>query len=158
MRRRLRLVATLALLALPAAAPQPRETVTFVVSPHSEVRDLSSGELRRVFLGQTSRWRDRHRIVLCLRQPTSPEGRILLDRVVRMSDIDYSQYWIGAIFRGEAAAVPRIFASREALLRAVAGNPDAIGYVLTSDQPVAPARAITIDGKSPQDPGYRVER
>jgi ABC-type phosphate transport system substrate-binding protein len=158
MRRRLGLVAALVLLLLPAAAPQPRETLTFVVSPRSEVRDLSYAELRRLFLGQTSRWRDRHRVVVFLRSPASPEGRILLDRVVRMSDIDYSQHWIGAIFRGEAAAVPRIFESRQALLRAVAENPDAIGYVLTSDQPVGPARAITIDGKTPQDPEYRVAR
>jgi len=150
-----------ALAALGLAATSPRAHVvsaTFVVSPHSAVRDLSSSELRRIFLGQTGRWRDRHRIVLCLPPARSPEETLLLDRVVRMSAIDYSQQWVGAVFRGEAAAVPRVFGSRQALLEAVSGNPYAIGVVATTEEPIEPAVGITIDGKSPDDPVYPVRR
>jgi ABC-type phosphate transport system substrate-binding protein len=152
------LVALVALQLLGAAAPPHRETVTFVVSPRSPLRDLSSAELRRIFLGETSRWNDHRRIVLLLRPMTSPESRLLLDRVVTMSAIDYSQHWIGAVFRGEAASIPRVADSREALLKAVADDPRAIGFVLSTAEPLAPAAAITIDGKTPDDPRYPVGR
>jgi ABC-type phosphate transport system substrate-binding protein len=153
------LLVSLALLGLTAAAPHARmASATFVVSPHSALRDLSSSELRRIFLGQTSRWRDRHRIVLCLPPTRSPEETLLLDRVVRMSAIDYSQQWVGAVFRGEVAAVPRVFGSRQALLEAVAENPYAIGVVATTEETIEPAVAITVDGKSPDDPAYPVRR
>jgi ABC-type phosphate transport system substrate-binding protein len=147
-RRILPVIALLALVVLSAAAPR-RQSITFVVSPRSAVRNLSSGDLRRIFLGQTSRWPDRRRIVLRLRPANSPEGRLFLEGVVSMTAIDYSQHWLGAVFRGEAASIPRELDSREALLKTVAADPAAIGFVLTSDDPVAPAVAITIDGKPP---------
>jgi ABC-type phosphate transport system substrate-binding protein len=156
--RVVRLTVVLALAAFAATAQRPRESVTFVVSARSEVRDLSRAELRRIFLGQTSRWGNRHRIVLCIRPTDSPEGRIVLDRLVQMSDIDYSQHWIGAVFRGAAASAPAVYPSREALLKAVSNNPDAIGFVLTSEQPPAPARAITVDRKTAEDPSYPIAR
>jgi ABC-type phosphate transport system substrate-binding protein len=159
MRVHKQLLVVLAVLGLAAASPRAHiVSATFVVSPHSAVRDLSSSELRRIFLGQTSRWRDRHRVVLCLPAARSPEETLLLDRVVRMSAIDYSQQWVGAVFRGEAAAVPRVFASRQALLEAVAGNPYAIGVVATTEEAIEPAVAITVDGKNPDDPAYAVQR
>ena len=156
--RVVRLMVVLALAAFGTAAERPRESVTFVVSARSTVHDLSAAELRRIFLGQTSRWSDRHRIVVCLRPTDSPEGRIMLDRLVRMSDIDYSQNWIGAVFRGAAATAPAVYPSREALLKAVANSPDAIGFVLTADPLPAAVRAITVDRKTPDDPAYPIAR
>jgi len=159
MNARNQLLAIVALVALAAATAHPRvSSATFVVSPRSEVRDLSSAELRRIFLGQTARWRDHHRIVICLPPARSPEETLLLERVVRMSAIDFSQQWVGAVFRGEAASAPHLFDSRESLLKAVSENRYAIGVVATSDQTVSPAVAITIDGKSPDDPSYPVQR
>lgn len=156
MNRRALVVMMLAIATL-AAAPQ-RQSVTFVVSPRSMVRNLSSAELRRVFLGQTSRWPNGRRIVVCLPPTNSPEARIVLDRVARMSEIDYSQNWLGAVFRGDVATAPRIYVSREALLKTVAESEDAIGFVLTSEKSVSPARAVTIDGKTAEDVTYPVTR
>jgi len=156
--RVVRLMALLALAAFGAAAQHARQSVTFVVSARSTVHDLSAAELRRIFLGQTSRWSNRHRIVVCLRPTDSPEGRIMLDRVARMSDIDYSQNWIGAVFRGAAATAPAVFPSREALLETVANNPDAIGFVLNAAPLPAAVRAITVDRKSTDDPAYPIAR
>ncbi|MEO8034583.1 MAG: hypothetical protein ABI837_09125 [Acidobacteriota bacterium] len=149
------MMSVVALLALAAAAPQ-RQSVTFVVSPRSSLRNLSAGELRRIFLGRTSRWPNRRRVVVCLRPTDSPEGAIMLERVARMSEIDYSQNWLGAVFRGDVSSVPRIYGSRDALIKTVAGDEDAIGFVLTSEKAVTPARSITIDGKAPDDASYPV--
>jgi ABC-type phosphate transport system substrate-binding protein len=158
MKRRVGMAMVLALAAIGAAAPAAlRERVVFVVAPGSRTADLSSAELRRIVLGQTTRWNDRRRIVLCLRPTDSPEGRLVLERLARMSGIDYSQHWLGAVFRGDAASVPRVFDTRAALLQAVAENPDAIGFVLAGE-PVAPLREVTVDGKAPADPAYPLAR
>ena len=115
-----------------AAATTP-QTIVFITSPKRAPLELSSAELRRIFLGQTSRWRDGHRIVLLVRPATTPEGRTFLDRIVQMPEIDYSQWWIGEVFRGEAAAPPRVIETPEKMIRAVAANPDAIGFLSPSD-------------------------
>jgi len=157
MKTRIGLTLLVALMTIGAAAPRPDESVIFVVAPASPIRDLSSAELRRILLAQTTRWGNRHRIVLYLRPTDSAEGRVVLDRLVKMTRIDYSQQWLGAVFRGDAPSVPRVFNSRTALLKAVAENPDAIGFVLAGE-PVAPARGLTVDGRTPDDPRYRVRR
>ena len=135
----------------------PRTSVPFIVSSKRATRDLSSAELRRIFLGQTSRWHDGHRIVLFVRPSSTPEGRVFLDRVVHMSDIDYSQWWIGAVFRGQAASVPRVIDAAEAMVKAVAANDDAIGFVGTSSN-TSGVSVLTIDGKQPGDAAYPIAR
>jgi ABC-type phosphate transport system substrate-binding protein len=119
----------LALLCGAKSYGEPPPAVSFVTSSHRHVRALSPGDLRRIFLGQISRWDDGHRIVLLVRPSTTPEGRTFLRHVIHMSAIDYAQWWIGAIFRGDAAAAPRVMDSEEAMFKAVTANPDAIGYV-----------------------------
>jgi ABC-type phosphate transport system substrate-binding protein len=147
----------LAVSAVAAAADAPRLRVSFVVSSHRPVRNLSLGDLRRIYLGQMSRWSDGHRIVLLMRPTQSQESIILLDRVIRMSDIDYSRWWLGAVFRGEAARAPREIPTADSIVRAVAANPDAIGFILTSSVDLPPnVVALRIDGHTPFDRDYPV--
>lgn len=156
--RRPAVIAILLLLA-PAARPAelPHPSVSFLVSAQNPLRNVSAGDLRRIFLGEIRRWDNGHRIVLFVRPADTPEGRLFLDRLVRMSDIDYSQWWLGAVFRGRAAAAPRIVGGADAMARAVAANADAIGFVPWSPAAIEPDVAIlTIEGKPPSDPEYPV--
>ena len=102
---------------------------------------------------------DRARLIAkaCTRPPETPEGRLFLDQLVRMSDIDYSQWWLGAVFRGRAAAAPRVMNSSEAMEKAVAANPDAIGFLLMTPSAAEPSLVVlTIDRKPPADMEYPV--
>jgi ABC-type phosphate transport system substrate-binding protein len=155
---RLSIVAVLLLFASTAKSAEPlHPSVSFLVSAKNPIRDVSTGDLRRIFLGEISRWTNGHRIVLLVRPSDSPEGRLFLERLVRMSDIDYSQWWLGAVFRGRAAAAPRIVGSTDAMAKAVAANPDAIGLFLTTPAALESDLAVlTIDGKLPADPEYPV--
>ena len=152
---------SLAILLLLVPAARAAETfsprVSFLVSAKNPIRDVSAGDLRRIFLGEISRWSNGHRIVLLIRPDETPEGRIVLDRLIRMSDIDYSQWWLGAVFRGRAAAAPRVMHSSEAMEKAVAANPDAIGFLLMTPAVADPNLAVlTIDRKAPADLEYPV--
>jgi len=153
----MRALAVIVLAAALMPGEPPRTSVSFIVSSKRATKNLSSAELRRIFLGRTSRWRDGHRITLFVRPSKTPEGRLFLDRIVHMSEIDYAQWWIGEVFRGEAASVPRVIETSEAMLKAVAANEDAIGFIAW---PVSGAEVsvLTIDGKPPDDPAYPMAR
>ena len=109
-------VLTSIVLLLATAAPPPRQSVAFIVSARGHTRDRSAADIRRIFLGQISRWEDGHRIALVMRPTATPEGQIFLQRLIRMSEIDYAHYWIGAVFRGEASSAPRVIDSRNSSL------------------------------------------
>ncbi len=132
-------------------------SVSFLVSAKNPVRDVSAGDLRRIFLGEISRWSNGHHIILYVRPSDTPEGRLFLDRLVRMSDIDYSQWWLGAVFRGRAASAPRVIGTHEGMVRAVATTPDAIGFTVTSAAALESGVAIVaVEGRTPSDPRYLV--
>jgi ABC-type phosphate transport system substrate-binding protein len=151
------IAAALFALAIAAGAAEPQTSVAFVVSARNSVRDLSAGDLRRIFLGEISRWENGHRIVVFVRSPETAEGRLFLDRLVRMSDIDYSQWWVGEVFRGRAANPPRVLSSDEAMIKAVAATPDAIGFVAaTQAGNESGVEVLTINGRAPSDPNYPV--
>jgi len=156
--RRRALIAFLILFAVTARpAEAPHASVSFLVSAKNPIRNVSAGDLRRIFLGEISRWSNGHRIVLLVRPAESAEGRVFLKRLVRMSDIDYSQWWLGAVFRGQAAEAPRIVGGVDAMTRAVSANADAIGFVATSAPAIeSDLVVLTIDRKAPTDPGYPV--
>lgn len=141
---------------LAATSGTPRTRVSFIVSARRAQRSVSSAELRRMFLGQTSRWSDGRRIIIYVRPSNTAEGRVFLDRLIRMSDIDYSQWWIGAVFRGEAAATPRVIDSPDAMIKAVAENADAIGFIATPNNVSGDVTVLAVDGKQPSDAAYPI--
>jgi ABC-type phosphate transport system substrate-binding protein len=140
-----------------AAEPSPGTSVSFFVSARgaSHDRNLSEGDLRRIFLGEISRWPNGHRIVLYVRPFDSAAGRLFLDRLIRMSDIDYAQWWLGAVFRGRAAAAPRVMTSTDAMSKAVAANADAIGFDSQQAHDTE-LLVLTIDGRAPGDARYAI--
>lgn len=156
--RRTSIIAVFFLLAAGARAAEPlHPSVSFLVCAKNPVRDISAGDLRRIFLGDISRWSNGHRIILFVRPAETQSGRTFLDRLVRMSDIDYSQWWLGAVFRGRAASAPRVIDTAEAMINAVAAVPDAIGFIGPHDIALQPGvAALTIDGKAPSDPEYPI--
>jgi ABC-type phosphate transport system substrate-binding protein len=147
---------TVAILVMLAASLQGEErapAVSVLVCAKNPVHDVSAGDLRRIFLGDISRWRNGHRIVLFVRPMDTPEGRFFLDHVVRMSDIDYSQWWLGAVFRGRVANAPRVIGNVDEMVRAIAATPDAIGFVAAPPAELG-VSVLMVDGKAPADPRY----
>jgi hypothetical protein len=139
------------------AAELPPTSIAFLVSSRNPIRNISAGDLRRIFLGEISRWENGHRIIVFVRPLETPEERLFLDRLVRMSDIDYSQWWLGNVFRGRSANAPRVVASDDAVVKAVATTPDAIGFVAAPPPMIeSGVEVLTINGKAPSDPAYPV--
>jgi len=134
----------------------PSDALVFVVARGRSETGVSSGDLRRIYLGQITRWKDGRRIALAVRPSTTRAGKIFFDRVVEVSEIDFSRRWLGILFRGDAMSAPRVVSGAEDLKRFLERAPDGLGFLLASegDARDPSIRVLTVDGSAPGAPGY----
>lgn len=127
--------------------------VAIVVNQDAPVDNLSLAQLRRIFLGEQQFWNDNSRITLLVRAPASAEREFVLDKIYRMTEGQYRQYWIAKLFRAEVASGPKIVYSSEMAVDLVSAIRGAIAFVPISL--VAPgAKVLRINGKLPGESGY----
>lgn len=145
-----------ALVLLPARASDARGRVAIVVHRSNPVDDVSSAELRRILLGDESRWSGNDKITILLLAPGSQERQAILKALLRMSDDDFVRHWISRVFQGDATAGPKIASSPVSLVKLVGGLPAALGIVDADDVPTANSelKILRVDGKAPADAGY----
>lgn len=124
-----------------------RARLAVVVPGNSTITNITQADLRRIYLGAITRWPDDHRIIPVLLDPESDSGRLFLKRVVRMTDIDYAQHWIGQVFRGQASTPPRVVRSAAEARRYVAGHPFSIAFVAPEDVDGS-VKVLRVDGKA----------
>jgi hypothetical protein len=136
-----------------AAAAQPRTVVAIVVHPQTRIDALSFDELRKIFRGEQQFWPDGSRITLLVRAPVAVERAMVLDRIYRMSEDQFRQYWIAKMFRADVAAGPKIVYSSEMARELVTAIPGAITF-LPNDAVVSGLKVLRIDGVMPNDARY----
>ena len=143
-------------LLLGALASPPRaaaEAMAVIVHPDTPVQNLTFAEMRRVFLGERQYWNAETPVVLIVRAPVAPERQVVLDRIYRMSESQFKQYWIARIFRAEATSTPKVVYSNQTINELVAAIPGAISLVRADD--IKPGvRTIRIDGSLPGEANY----
>ena len=131
------------------------DALVFVVSAKRPTKALSSADLRQIFVGRLTRWKEGRRILLATRPATTAAGRAFFENAVKMSDIDFSRLWLGIIFRGEAMSSPRVLESRDDVERFLGQYPDGLSFLVASEAaPGKKIRALLVDGLSPDDPAY----
>ena len=144
-----------------AAAPTGPERlagpVAIVVHPATPVDNVSFEELRRIFLGEQQFWGGGDtRITLLVRPPRSSERAVILDRVYRMNEGQFRQYWIAKLFRAEVSSGPKIVYSNESALDLVSAVPGAISF-LDASVPTRSVKVLSIDGMAPGQRGYPLQ-
>src|SRR5690606_34386739 len=90
--------------------------------------------------------------VALVRAPIATERNIVLQRIYRMSEDEFRQFWIAKMFRADVASGPKIVYSSEMARELVNAIPGAITFM-----PLDAARGmkiLSIDGKRPGDPDY----
>ena len=110
-------------------------------------------QLRRIFLAEQQFWGDKSRITLLVRAPVSFERAFVLDRIYRMSEQQFRQYWIAKMFRAEIPSGPKIVFSNDMARDLVTAIPGSISFMRASDVDNT-VQLVKIDGKSPGDTDY----
>jgi len=127
-----RVVLAAMLLLLPlatAAVPEDRAGIAVIVHP-SRTTTLSSDLLGQIYLRRKRFWDDGTPIVPLNLAGGSPVRAAFTDAVLRQSERVLADYWNRQYFYG--ILPPATLASTEAVLRYVASEPNAIGYVPAS--------------------------
>jgi ABC-type phosphate transport system substrate-binding protein len=138
---------------LAAAEEADSEPVAIVVHNNVEVDNLSLQDLRNIFLANQQFWPDRTRIILLVRAPKSEERDFVLNRIYRMDEAQFRQYWIAKMFRAEVPRGPKIVFSNDMALELVIAIPGSISFIRASEV-TDDVRLVRVDGKLPSDDGY----
>jgi phosphate transport system substrate-binding protein len=126
--------------------------VAVIVNPNSSVSNVSMADLRKIFAGEKRSWPGGVPIKLIVRAPTCNERLVLL-RLLGMSEGEYKRYWTAQVIRGEADAEPLTVPSFGMAKEAVKVFPG--GITLVDNQDVKPGmKVIKIDGLLPGTQGY----
>jgi len=127
--------------------------VLVLVNVSQPVTNISSADLRSIYVGQTTRWPS-HRLIVPIVMPLdTAAGTTFLRRVIGMGEVDFAQHWIGLVFRGQTTSPPLVARSSAEAARFVATHPEAIALV-TSMPAERNVRVLSVDGQSPQSAGY----
>lgn len=130
------------------------EDMAVVVNKANPINSLSSGELQKMFMGETKFWSNSKNVVtVIMRAPGAPERDVVLNVLYRMSDTEYRKYWIGRANTGEAISAPAEVFANGALQGLVREIPGAIGVVKTSEVR-SEVKVLKIDGHLPGESGY----
>jgi ABC-type phosphate transport system substrate-binding protein len=140
-----------ALAGFPPVAAQP-SAVAVVVNEKNPVNNLSMAELRTLFAGEKHFWAGRLPVKLFVRARGAYE-RVVLLKLLGMSESGYKQYWIAQVFRGEADAEPVALFSNGMQKEAVTAYPGALALV--SSQDIKPGmKVVRVNGHVPGEAGY----
>jgi ABC-type phosphate transport system substrate-binding protein len=148
------LVAAASMLMLEPGQPcAAGEGMAVIVHPSTPIENLSFAEMRRIFLGERQYWTPDMPVVLIVRAPVARERQVVLNRIYRMTESQFKQYWIARIFRAEATSTPKVVYSNQIINELVAAIPGAISLVREDDiQPGV--KVVRIDGTVPGEAAY----
>jgi ABC-type phosphate transport system substrate-binding protein len=137
------------------------DPIVVIVNSANPVDNLSTGELKRLFLSDRSHWDTGKTVAPVMLGRGAPERMSFLQIVCGMSDSDLSKYFMQAAFTGKSAVPPKEVGSAGAVKSFVASSPGAIGFVKAGDfhgdASDGAVKAVKVDGASPSDPGYKIK-
>ena len=119
----------------------------------NSVSALTVPDLVKICKGQTNRWPDGKPVTFIMRSPSSPEMKLLLEKVYEVPDSQVKEIIASANHGRMGHPAVIIVDSDEELVNRVAAIPGAIGivdvYAINSSVAV-----VKLAGKLPLEPGY----
>lgn len=131
------------------------EPLAIVVNRSNPIDDVTSAELRRIFLGTRSHWANGRRITLVMREPGEPERATILREVCGMTEDQLKNHFLHGLFTGEILVSPKILSSPTGVRKFIFNVPGAIGYLRLGDVD-ATVKVLRIDEQMPEDKGYKL--
>ncbi len=126
-----KLQACVSLVLLPAIfgmAARANADVVVIVSAQNPISSLTAAQTARIFLGKTNNFPNDSAATPFDQLAGSSARNEFYSKVVRKSNAQLSAYWAKVIFTGDGRS-PEKLENDAAVIKAVAGDPSAIGYV-----------------------------
>lgn len=104
--------------------------VWVIAHPDVPTSTLTERELRTILLGNKRFWSGGVAIHLVIDgRAESPARTAWIEELTSMTEVQYSQYWIGMVFRGRATTAPHVVPDATTATALVAALPGAISIV-----------------------------
>ena len=142
----------------PSAAPETNtstEPLVIVVNRSNPIDDLTSAELRKIFLGNRSHWANGRRITLVMREPGEPERNTIIREVCGMTEDQLKNHFLHGLYTGEILVSPKTLSSPIGVRKFIFNVPGAIGYLRIGDLDPT-VKVLRIDELMPDDKGYKL--
>jgi ABC-type phosphate transport system substrate-binding protein len=127
--------------------------IALIANKSNHVEALSLAELAKICKGQTNRWQDGKPVTVVMRDPASPEMKLVLQKIYELPKEDVSALIASANHNRQNHPAVIVVDSDEALVKKVESAPGAVGlvdvYAITGGVSV-----IRVDNKLPLEPGY----
>jgi ABC-type phosphate transport system substrate-binding protein len=137
------------------------DPIVVIVNNANPVENLSTGELKKLFLSDRSRWDTGKAVAPVMPAPGSPERTSFLKIVCGMNDADLGKYFMQAAFSGKSATPPKEVGGSTAVKTFVSSSPGAIGFVKAldfhGDGSDGGIKAVKVDGAAASDSGYKLK-
>lgn len=138
--------------AAPSAATQESD-VAVIVNPDNPIDSITSAELRKIFSGEKRSWNSDLPIFLIVRAPQTHERDILLNKILKMTESEYKQYWVRKVYSGEVPREPLTLLSNGMQLEAIRAEKGGIALIDFQDIRQG-VKVIKVDGRLPGTAGY----
>lgn len=133
----------------------PPQALAIIVNRSNPVENLSFTELRRIFLGERSRWPNGHRVIVTMMESGNLERQAILREVYHMTEHGYQDHFLKGTYTGDIPVSPKTLSSPAILRKFVFNTPGAIGYLRASDVDEA-VKVVSINGHLPDNPKYEL--
>src|SRR5262249_27551391 len=139
-----------------AASPLWEDDLAIIVNKSNPIDNLSSVDLRKVFMGERKTWGNGKRVTIAMRDEGQPEREAVLKSIYHMRDRDFNSYFLHAAFTGDAMEAPKTLSSASGMIKFVFNVPGAIGYVRAGDVNDT-VKVVRVDGVLPHNEGYKIK-
>ncbi len=107
--------------------------VDVIVNKTNSISDLNLADAKKIFMCDKTTWPSGKRISVMMLGQGRPERAVVLSEIFKMSEADYTKYFLQAAFAGKISAPPRDVASPATVKQLVSETPGAIGYLTKED-------------------------
>jgi len=126
--------------------------VAVVVNDKNPVTNVTTAQLRKLFAGEKHAWAGGLPVKLFVRAPGAYE-RVVLLKLLDMSESEYKRYWTAQVFRGDAQAEPIALFSNGMQKEALIAFPGAVALVNFQDVKGG-MKVVKVDGRLPGEAAY----
>ncbi len=127
--------------------------VAVIVNPQNPVDSISLADLRKIYSGEKQSWNSSLPVFVLVRAPQAREREVLLNRVLRMTESEYKQFWVRKVYSGEIQREPLALLSNGMQLEAVRAEHGAIALISAQDIHQG-VKVVKVDGHLPGTAGY----
>lgn len=127
--------------------------IAVISNKSNHVEAVSLPELVKICKGQNNRWQDGKPVTVVMRDPASPEMKLVLQKIYEMPKEEVTALIASANHNRQNHPAVIVVDSDDALVKKVESAPGAVGlvdvYAITGGVSV-----IRVDNKLPLEPGY----